>query len=128
MAVHMFRVVAENPSGITLAEANQLVDRWLANNTPWTEDPAPHELRLMDGPLTDVPAHFRGDVRFELSDGKASLLDQIETDLSGVVSWYRIAYHRCSHDEKNPQPCSWNDKVEFGTVPSGVPTFEVTND
>jgi len=127
MTVHMFRVVAQKPSDITLTVANQLVDKWLANNTAWTEDPVPHELSLVDDPLTDAPVHFRGDLRFEASDDKRALLDRIETDLSGVVSWYRVGYHRCSHDEDNAQPCSWDEGVEFGTVPRGVPTFEVNN-
>jgi len=126
MVVHMFRVLAANPDGVTETQANQLVGQWLANNTPWTEDRVPHDLRLMNDPLTDAPTHFRGDMRFEKSDDKSSLLEQIKTDLSGVVSWYRIGYHRCSHDDDNPQPCSWDQQSEGGTVPNGVPTFEVS--
>jgi len=123
MVVHMFRVVAGKPDGITETQANQLVDQWLANNTPWTEDPVPHELRLVDDPLTDAPTHFRGDVRFESSNDKSSVLTQIETDLSGIAPWYRIGYHSCSHDEENSHTCSWDDTVEFGAVPSGISNF-----
>jgi len=122
----MFRVVAGKPDGITETQANQLVDQWLANNTPWTEDAVPHELTPVDDPLTNAPIHFRGDVRFEASDDKSSLLTQIETDLSGIAPWYRIGYHSCSHDEENSHTCSWDDTVEFGAVPNGVPSFEVS--
>jgi len=123
MTVHMFRAVAAQPDGITEAQANQIVEQWLMDNTPWTEDPVPHELSLVDDPLTDAPVHFRGDVRFEASDDKVSLLDQIETDLSGIAPWYRIGYHACSHDEDNAHACSWDQQREGGTVPDSIPEF-----
>jgi len=124
MTVHMFRIVAEKPSSISETQANQIVDQWLANNTPWTEDPVPHEITLVDDPITDAPAHFRGDVRFEFSDDKTTLVDNIETDLSGIASWHRIAYQKCSHDEENGGPCSWDDVRDNGEVPSSISKFK----
>lgn len=125
MTVHMFRVVAEKPSGVSETQANQLVDQWLANNTPWSDDPTPHEITLVqDDSLTNQPTHFTGDVRFEFSDAKADLLSQIETDLSGVASWYRIGYHECDHDQNSGSGCSWDEQREGGTVPSEMPTFK----
>lgn len=97
----MFRIVAAKPDSISETEANQLVDQWLQNNTPWTEDTVEHSLSLNEA--TDSAAgysttHLRGDLRFEFSDDMTSVLDQIKTDLQGTVSWYRIAYHQCTHD------------------------------
>jgi len=127
MAVHMYRIVAGKPPSIGESQANQLVDQWLATYTPWAADPTPHEISLVDGPLTDADPYFRGDLRFERNSDVSTIRSQIETDLSGVTSWYRIAYHKCSHDEDNANACSWDSKTEYGTVPSGVPDFEVNN-
>jgi hypothetical protein len=123
MTTHMFRLVVEQPDGVTEQEANSIVDDWLANNTPWTDDPIDHSVFVVDDPLTDAPNHFRGDLRFEFSDAKTDLLSQMETDLQEVVSWYRIGYHECDHDEANANPCSWDNQIEYGTVPDGLPTF-----
>lgn len=126
----MFRVLCDKPSGIDETQANQIVDQWLTDNTPWTDDPTPHEIRLVKGEITEQPEHFRGDVRFEFDDEKPELLEQIETDLAGITNWYRIGYHECSHDEGNGGPCSWDNAIEWTannvTIPEGVPTFEKT--
>ena len=120
----MFRVVCAKPDSIGETQANQIVDQWLADNTPWTDDPTPHEITLVDDTaISDRPTHFRGDVRFEFSDDKPALFDQIETDLNGIASWYRIGYHECDHDEDSATPCAWEQVVEGGTVPDSMPTF-----
>jgi hypothetical protein len=123
MTTHMFRLVVAKPDGVTEQDANRIVDDWLADNTPWTDDPIDHSVSVIDDPLTDAPIHFRGDLRFEFSDAKTDLLSQMETDLQAVVSWYRIGYHECDHDEANGSPCNWNEQIEYGTVPDGLPTF-----
>ena len=124
MTVHMFRVVCDKPDSIGETQANQIVNQWLADNTPWTDDPTPHETTLVENtPISDRPPHFRGDVRFEFTDDKPELLTQIETDLSGIASWYRIGYHKCDHDETDATPCSWGETREGGNVPDSIPTF-----
>ena len=124
MTTHMFRVVAAKPDSIGETQANQIVDQWLADNTPWTDDQTPHEITLVENtPISDRPTHFRGDVRFEFSDDKPALFDQIETDLNGIASWYRIGYHKCDHDETDATPCSWGETREGGNVPDSIPTF-----
>ena len=125
MTTHMFRVVCDKPDSIGETQANQIVDQWLNENTPWTDDPTPHEIRLVEkSDLTDQPTHFRGDVRFEFSDGKPELLTQIETDLSGIASWYRVGYHECNHDEETGSGCAWGSQHEGGNVPDSMPTFK----
>ena len=122
----MIRVFAATAENIGETQANQLVNQWLEDNTPWTDDPTPHEVRKtqagIDGAGTE---YFVGSVRFEFSDDKPDLFDQIETDCGGVLDWHRIVYHVCTHDEDNPQPCSWDEKHECGDIPSDIPDFEV---
>jgi len=119
----MFRVVCAKPDSIGETHANQIVDQWLADNTPWTGDPTPHEMRLVDDTsMSYRPTHFRGDVRFEFSDDKPTLFDQIETDLNGIASWYWIAYHECDHDEDQSTPCAWDESREGGDIPPDIPT------
>ena len=120
----MFRVVCDKPDSIGETQANQIVDQWLADNTPWTDDLTPHEITLVENtPISDRPTHFRGDVRFEFTDDKPELLTQIETDLSGIASWYRIGYHKCDHDEDTPTPCAWEQTRDGGDVPDAIPSI-----
>jgi hypothetical protein len=120
----MFRVVAEKPSIISESQANQLVDQWLATYTPWADDPTPHDISLIDDPLTDSPQYFHGDLRFERDSSMTTIREQIETDLAGVTDWYRVAYHQCTHDESEVTDCSWDAVTEYGTVPITTPTIQ----
>ena len=120
----MFRIVAEKPPSIGEVQANQLVEQWLNTHNPWTEDPIPHEIRLVDDPIMDTSRHFRGDLRFEIDDDMTAIRDQMKTDLAGVTSWYRIGYHRCDHDESEADACSWDSLTDYGDVPSEMPAIE----
>jgi hypothetical protein len=53
-------------------------------------------------------------------------LDNINQYAASYCEWHRLAYHVCTHDESNPQPCPWDDVRKNGSVPSHVPTFEVS--
>jgi hypothetical protein len=125
MTVHMYRIIADKPSSIGEVQANQLVDQWLSTHTPWAADPTSHEIILLDDPLSEADPYFRGDLRFVWDSDMSAIYSQIETDLSGVTSWYQIAYHECTHDEETPQPCSWDEVRENGTIPSDIPTIDV---
>jgi hypothetical protein len=120
----MFRILAEKTANIGKVEANKVVDQWLDTYTSWVDDPTPDEITLADDPITDAPQHFRGDLRFERDNDMTTIRDQIETALAGVTSWYRIAYHQCSHDESEATACSWDSVTDYGSVPNGMPTFE----
>lgn len=123
MTVHMFRIMAEKPSDVSETEANKLINEWLNNHTQWANDPTAHEITLVENSLTDVPQYFTGDFRFERESDKQTILSQIETKLTEVTSWYRIGYHQCSHDETEGGSCSWTEVIEYGTVPSEIPTL-----
>jgi hypothetical protein len=122
--IHAYRIYAQNPAGVSKEEANQIIDDWKAQNTPWTEDPADHNLSAsnteLDGSGTE---HYVGTVRFEFSDDSDQLTQDIKYGLSGVVEWARIGYHKCDHDEDSGTGCSWDSSTEIGTVPDDVPGF-----
>jgi hypothetical protein len=124
MTVHAYRIYAQKPTDVSKAEANQIIDEWKAQNTPWTEDPADHDLSVsntkLDGSGTEC---YLGTVRFEFSDDADQLTQDINYGLSGVVGWARIGYHKCDHDEGSGTGCSWDSSTEFGTVPGDVPEF-----
>jgi hypothetical protein len=120
----MFRIMAAKPSNIGQLQANQLVEQWFASYPPWTEDPTSHRVALVEDTITDAPPHFRSDLRFESSAEMTIIREQIETDLAGVTSWYRIGYHECTHDESSGDECSWESEINYGNVPTEIPTFE----
>lgn len=125
MTVHMVRVLSESPKG----EAETAIDNWVANYNEWTADPVTHELvetnTELDGSGT---AYVRGDWRF-LDQGEDPT--NILSDLSGRLQqiqgglWHRLGYHVCSHDADDPTPCSWDEKQEFGSIPSDIEDIEV---
>jgi hypothetical protein len=126
MAVHMVRLFIEPPKG----DAETAVNEWVTNHNEWTNDPVEHSLvetnAEIDGSGT---TYVRGDYRFIQDSTVTDLLDSLESNLQSIQGglWYRVGYHNCTHDEDNPQPCSWDDKRENGTIPSDIPTIEVTN-
>jgi len=123
MTVHAYRIYAQKPTDVSKEEANQIIDEWKAQNTPWTEDPADHNLNVTKPTPEDETEYFVGTVRFEFSDDASQLTQDIKYGLSGVVGWARIGYHKCDHDEDSGTGCSWDSSTEFGTVPDGVPEF-----
>lgn len=125
MTVHMVRLFIEPPKG----NAESAVDNWAQNHTEWADDPVEHSLTETETEIDgDGTAYLRGDYRFIQEETPTSLLDRLESRLQSIQGglWYRIGYHACTHDEDDPQPCSWDDSEtrENGTVPSDIPTFE----
>jgi len=121
----MIRIFAEPPNG----SAETAIDNWVANYTEWTADPVTHTLREtttgIDGSGT---TYLRGDWRFvdqgEVpTDILADLSGRLQTFQGGL--WHRLGYHVCTHDEDRSTPCSWDEKHEWGAVPSDIPDFEV---
>jgi len=82
MTVHMFRIVAHDPADVSESRVKRGVQAWLDNNTPWTADPLPHKVALVDDPFTDVPPHYRGDFRFEDTDDPVTLREEIAQTLN----------------------------------------------
>lgn len=125
MTVHMVRVLCEPPKG----EAENAIDNWVQNYSEWTEDTTEHSLTEttagVDGTGT---VHVRGDWRFiDQGEDPTNILQDLSRRLDSLQGglWHRLGYHVCSHDEDNPQPCSWGQKVESGTIPGDIRDFEV---
>jgi hypothetical protein len=121
--IHAYRIYTEKPTDVSKQEANQIIDEWKKQNTPWTEDPSDHNLSVTEPTTEKGTRHFIGIVRFEFSDDATQLTQDIKYGLSGVVGWARIGYHECDHDEDSGEGCSWDSSTEFGTVPDDVPGF-----
>lgn len=126
MAVHMIRVLCETPKG----EAQTAVDNWVSNYSEWTADPVEHSLVETNADIDGTgTTYVRGDWRFDdQGEDPTDILSDLSNRLQSIQSglWHRLGYHVCTHSETNPQPCSWDEKKEFGTIPSDIPTIEVT--
>jgi hypothetical protein len=121
--IHAYRIYAEKPTGVSKEEANQIIDTWKSQNTPWTDDPADHNLNFTKPTPEGDTECFVGTIRFEFFDDADKLTQDIKYGLSGVVDWARIGYHECDHDEGSGTGFSWDSSTEFGTVPDDVPEF-----
>ena len=118
----MVRLYVEPPKG----ESEEAVNNWVENHNQWNDDPVSHELTETTGDLDgDGTTYARGDYRFIQEETADELLDDLERRLQDFQDglWYRLAYHACTNDEDNPQPCSWDDTRESGGVPEGIPSI-----
>jgi hypothetical protein len=104
--------------------AELAVDNWVQNHNEWDDDPVDHSLTEttagIDGNGT---TYLSGDYRFIQEESATDLLDDLESRLQSfqVGLQYRVGYHACTHDEDSPQPCSWEQTRENGTVLSDIP-------
>lgn len=121
----MVRVFSEPPKG----EAETAINNWVANYAEWTADPTDHTLvetnTELDGSGT---TYMRGDWRFvDQGEDPTNILTDLSDRLQSIQGglWHRLGYHVCSHDEDNPQPCSWDSVQTYGTIPSDIPIIEV---
>lgn len=98
-------------------------DQWLLNMSPWSypevDNDLPTQTTTIDGDLT----YYHGELAFDWSEDKAIIFDQLDQYAASYCDWHRIGYHACTHDEDNPQPCSWDETRENGTIPDDTPTF-----
>lgn len=122
MTVHMIRLYCEPPKG----EAETAVNNWVANYNEWESDPTVQTLR--ECTTAGGTVHVFGDYRFIQSGETATgILNDLSTRLQSLNGglWHRLGYHVCSHDETSPSACSWDETVEYGTIPASVPAIEV---
>jgi hypothetical protein len=120
MTVHMVRVYAA--ADVPLSQAQSAVDSWLAKHATWTQDTVDHSIQMVEDSDTGT-TYFVGDFRFEWAETKDAILDGAEQDLGQSVSWFRIGYHECGHDEPAGGRCVWDDRREAGTVPNAIPAL-----
>jgi len=126
MTVHMVRLLLEPPKG----NAESAVDNRVQNHTEWTDDPVEHTLVETTAGLDDSgTTYVRGDWRFtDQGETPTNILTDLSDRLKSFQGglWHRLGYHVCPHDESNGGACSWDEKKEWGSIPSDIPDFEVT--
>lgn len=125
MTVHMIRVYSEPPKG----DAETAVSNWVENYSEWTADSEEHSLSEATADMGEGTTYLTGNWRFEdQGETPIDILEDLSQRLQSFQGglWHRLAYHICYADEDNPQPCSWDEVVEFGTVPSDIPDFDVS--
>jgi hypothetical protein len=123
MTVHRVRLV----HSVTGADSyHGWLDQWLTNMQAWDAPEVTNDVPTLREPIDGSDSYYQGELAFAWSEDKAIILDNIHQYAQSYCDWHRIAYHVCTHDETDPQPCSWDDVRENGVVPSHVPTFEVS--
>lgn len=100
------------------------LDQWLTNMQLWDAPEVTNSAPTLREPLNADTKYYGGDLAFAWSEDEAIILDQLSQYADAYCDWYRIGYHFCDHDEDNPTPCAWEQTIESGTVPDGVPTFK----
>lgn len=129
MSKHMIRVcIGSDTSKMTLQDANDALDTWVANHSEWIDDTSPHQLREVNTESDGSGVvYWNGICRFYLSDEKDNLLTKCEDKLVNKCDWYRLGYHNCDHDESDRRGCSWDDEREWTdkneSIPPEVPDF-----
>lgn len=130
MAIHAVDLACSKDSGASfVGGANSYASVWLTNFIAWepdgdlTQDNEPPELTntALDGSGLD---YYRGGIwRFEWSEDKSILLDNLEGQADAWCPWYRIRWHECDHDQDDRPRCQWDDSETQtgGAVPSEVP-------
>ena len=102
------------------------LETWLTNMTPWDAPEVANDLLTLTDPIGGGEAHYQGDLAFAWSEDAAIIREQLAQYAAAYCEWSQLAYHVCTHDEDNPQPCSWGSAATDGTLPDAVPQIEVT--
>jgi hypothetical protein len=120
MTTHMIRLWCEPPKG----NAQNAVQNWVDNYSEWAGDATEHgmtERQVSPEDDTRVVVGMWGFVN--QGEDATDILTRLRDRLSGFQGglWHRAVYHIYTHDEDNPEPCSWEYGTEYGDVPTGVP-------
>jgi len=121
MTKHMIRIYAEGPKNVKRDEVRLPVGKWAGQHKRWSDDPSKSPMQV---DLTPSGVGYAvGNYRFYTTDDKVVLITDVADRLQNVVSWYRIGYHLCDHDEDLSTGCSWDDTAEYGPVPDEIPSL-----
>lgn len=125
MTIHSIQLQCDaNADAALVQPTTGFIAVWLTNFTAWTDPSQTNEnvsIRntALDGSGTDYYAAPLW--RFEWTEDKALLLDNLEGHVGPRTTWYRLRYHVCYHDEDSPTGCQWDEVREGGTVPPEIP-------
>lgn len=89
------------------------------------------KLPKQDAPFTQAEtinsstSFYSASFRVTLTEGsktteKNDLTEQIKKEADKTASWWQIRCHECSHDESNPNGCSWEYQNSNNSVPTEV--------
>lgn len=123
MAVHTIELTTATDVGEQTARNG--VQAWVANHTERLPEQNVGFTAGNTTPEDDTTGtdYYRALYRFDrTADDKLELKDSLVNRIGGAVSWYRLRYHVCDHDEDGRGGCSWNGAEERtkGTVPGDL--------
>lgn len=61
-----------------------------------------------------------GIARFPIDEDKQAIIDDMKNKIVHDLSWYKIDYHECNHDDPSEPEGEWEELSRHGTVPGGV--------
>lgn len=124
MTTHMIRLfISQDADDVLIQPQTGFIAVWLSNHEAWTV--GRHDgMPTLQEPLDGSESYYAADWRFQWSESKELLTANLTGHVEPRSPWHRLGYHECTHDETDGGPCSWDDSVEAGTVPSHVTTFE----
>jgi len=97
------------------------LETWLTNMQSWDADEVTNTAPTERDPLADgASPYYSGDLAFAWSEDRAVIEDQLSQYAAAYCDWYRLGYHVCTHDEDEPQPCTWDSVNESGVVPDHI--------
>lgn len=127
MTVHHIHVIASVGGDYSLDQLNTEMDDWVSKQSEWTPNADKHTIHDKINPGDTEPIYREGSYRFFLDDAKDNLIQKCEDKLENKVSWYRLGYESCLHDEETTSHCDWDEQREWTakdvTIPDYVPVF-----
>lgn len=91
---------------------------------PWADNEVTNESPTLREHEFGGGEWYQTELAFEWTEDKTHILDNLHLYAQSYCEWHRIGYHVCSHDEDEPEPCSWDEQRESGTVPEYIPDME----
>lgn len=123
MTVHMFRLCVSQ-SGLSQAELETRVQSWVDEHTKWEGGNTSFSVALTQGEIGNPESeYYSGRFRFEKTDTKDNIVQKLTDKLNNKVSWYRVGYHDCSHDEIDSITCNWGSTVEWSDKDVSIPGY-----
>lgn len=128
MTIHAVDLVCAPDSGAAfIGGTNSYISVWLTNYIAWEPDGdltqdnrEPTFIDAADTPEIETSYYSGGIWRFDWSEDKSILLDNLVGQADAYCPWYRIRWHECDHDEDDRDGCQWDDIRTAGTIPEGI--------
>jgi len=104
MTVHAIKIKAVPKGNGNGQKIQSAFNKYKQRNGRWIGDTQDHT--IVQSPSGE---RWTGMVRFEWSESRGELIDDIVTRLQGKTESLEIWYHECDHDEEERTPnCNWS--------------------